>query len=481
MSALPGAPAAELRSSRLGLALAIGLYALTRIFFFSAGIRFDATPRYGFWQILDLQLLQENLLESVLYLHSQPPLYNLFLGLGLKLAPDRPEGLFHAIHLALGLAFTACFYRLCERLGVRRQVGLAALALFLVTPPSILFENWLFYSWPIAVMLTASALFVHRFVSGGRFADASALFALLAALALTRSSFHALWLLVCTGFVLLARRDVWRRSLAAAALPLALVAAVYLKNQILFDSPATSSWLGMNVSRITTFAVPEEERLRLVEEGALSPLALIAPFQDLDAYPERYRAWEPTGVAALDRPQKSNGWVNLNHAGYLGLSRAYLADALQVLRHHTAHYLAAVRFAAVIFFSPPSASEFLNDNAAHIRPWVDFYYRAVFGFAFGIPVAPMLMMAGALFVCGWALVRPDAFARPARYAILFLGLNLLYVIAVSTFLELWENNRFRFATTAPVLILLGVMSRKPTTIGRSDPHGGADAGPGGDR
>lgn len=453
-------------SARAGLLAALAIYAVSRIAFFAFGIRFDATPRFGFWQVLDLELLERDLLASVFYLHSQPPLYNLFLGLGLRLAPGEPDAFFHGVHLALGLVFTGCLYQLCERLEVRRPIALAAVALFLISPPSILFENWLFYSQPIAVMLLASALFVHRFAAEGRFSDAAILFGLLGALALTRSSFHALWLLLCTGFVLAARRNAWRRILAAAALPLALVAGVYLKNLILFDSPGTSSWLGMNLSRITTFALPEEERRELVRAGELSELALIAPFQDLDVYPARYRYAEPTGVAALDRPIKSNGWVNFNHAGYLELSRDYLRDARQVLLHHTASYLAAVRFAFVIFFSPPSASEFMNANAAHIRPWVDFYYRFVFGFVFEIPIVPMLMMATALGVCAWALLRPAAFDPPARLTVLFLGLNLLYILGVSSFLELWENNRFRFSTTAPVLLLDALLASRIVAGGR---------------
>lgn len=439
--------------SRAGLAAALLLYAATRVAFYALGIRFDATPRYGFWQLLDEKLLRGDLLHSLLYLHSQPPLYNLFVGLGLKVAPEEPGWLFHGVHLVLGLLLTTCFYRLCERLGVARGVTLAALALFLVTPPSILFENWLFYSYPVAVMLLASALFAHRFFSSGRPLDAAVLFGLLGGLALTRSSFHAVWLVLCTGLVLVARRDAWRRSLAAAALPLALVAAIYVKNAVLFGSPGTSSWLGMNVSRITTFAVPEEERRLLVERGELSELALMPPFQDLDVYPARYRQAEPSGVPALDAPIKSNGWVNLNHAGYIPLSRAYLEDARRVVLERPGDYLAAVRFAFLIFFSPPSASEFLNPNAAHIRPWVDFYYKAVFGFVFGFPIVPMAMMAAALAVCAHALWRPDAWGRAERWTLLFVGLNLLYVMGVSTFLELWENNRFRFATAAPVLVL----------------------------
>jgi len=302
-------------------------------------------------------------------------------------------------------------------------------------------------------MLLASALFYQRFASGSRPADAFALFALIGALALTRSSFHLLWVLLCVGFVLATRRDAWRTVAAAALLPLLLVGSLYAKNQLLFGNFGASSWLGMNVSRITTFAVPPEKREALVASGELSELALIPPFQDLDRYPERYRRVEPTGIPALDREIKSNGWVNLNNAGYIALSRDYLADARQVLLHHTGDYLEAVRFAFVIFFSPSSISEFLHGNQHRIQGYVDFYNALVFGFVFRVPVVTPILMLLALGLCAFALFRPETLDPPQRATVLFLGLNIVAVLGVSTFLELWENNRFRFATEAPVLVL----------------------------
>jgi hypothetical protein len=48
------------------------------------GLRFDASPWQGFWHLVDSDLLETRLAESILYLHSQPPLFNLALGLYAK-------------------------------------------------------------------------------------------------------------------------------------------------------------------------------------------------------------------------------------------------------------------------------------------------------------------------------------------------------------------------------------------------------------
>ncbi len=57
-----------------------------RLWFAHAGGSYIASPLDSAKQFLDPALLQHDLLSSLWYLHSQPPLFNLFLGLVLKAA-----------------------------------------------------------------------------------------------------------------------------------------------------------------------------------------------------------------------------------------------------------------------------------------------------------------------------------------------------------------------------------------------------------
>jgi hypothetical protein len=47
---------------------------------YAAGVRFDSSPLAFCWQLVDPDLLRTRLLESLFYLHGQPPLFNLYLG-----------------------------------------------------------------------------------------------------------------------------------------------------------------------------------------------------------------------------------------------------------------------------------------------------------------------------------------------------------------------------------------------------------------
>ena len=101
------------------LLLIISVFVLSRIVYFIVGIRFDHTPLMWFWQYADAGLLRNNLLETVYYLHSQPPLFNLFLGAILKSFPGHESLVFGLIYKALGLALAVSLFVLMRSLRIR--------------------------------------------------------------------------------------------------------------------------------------------------------------------------------------------------------------------------------------------------------------------------------------------------------------------------------------------------------------------------
>src|SRR4051794_34733179 len=103
------------KAAPLGVAL---LFLLSRGFAYARGVRFDVTPLTQSWQFLDPLALKDNLAQSLFYLHAQPPPFNLFLGLGLKLG--HPAAFFWGTFLCLGLALHLGLYGMCRRLGVPR-------------------------------------------------------------------------------------------------------------------------------------------------------------------------------------------------------------------------------------------------------------------------------------------------------------------------------------------------------------------------
>ena len=101
------------------------IFILSRIIFSLQGGSFLATPITFAKQYLDPVLLQNDLLRSLFYLHSQPPLFNFFLGTILKLSPI-PAITYDFIFKIVGLLIPLIFYGIFTRLGINRFVSFVA-------------------------------------------------------------------------------------------------------------------------------------------------------------------------------------------------------------------------------------------------------------------------------------------------------------------------------------------------------------------
>jgi len=77
---------AKVRSVDLLIILLV--YIASQAFYWAAGWKFDHSLLYFTMHLLDPELLRTRLLESLWYMHMQPPLFNLFTGWGLKLFPQ---------------------------------------------------------------------------------------------------------------------------------------------------------------------------------------------------------------------------------------------------------------------------------------------------------------------------------------------------------------------------------------------------------
>src|SRR5689334_4249032 len=135
------------RISSRTLLLMTAAFIASRVGFHRAGVRFDTSRLETMWQFLDANLLRTDLARSLLHLHAQPPLYNLFLGVVLKLFPGDGAAAFHAAHLVIGWAASLALVSLLIRLGVGTWLAVAATTLLMVSPAFVLYESWLSYSF----------------------------------------------------------------------------------------------------------------------------------------------------------------------------------------------------------------------------------------------------------------------------------------------------------------------------------------------
>lgn len=114
----------------------------------------------------------------------------------------------------------------------------------------------------MAVFLGIAALFLHKFISKWRLRDGIIFFSLGALAILTRSLFHPIWFLGTALLLLLIFKEKYQRKLILISLiiPLLVIGGWYGKNIYLFGVKEGSSWMGMNLAKMTTERLFQEEK-----------------------------------------------------------------------------------------------------------------------------------------------------------------------------------------------------------------------------
>jgi len=469
------------RTTALDAGFVAALWSVSVAAYFAAGVRFDTSPFPAYIQFIDDTLLRERLLESIWYSHAHPPLLNVVVGLALRAFGDNAWTALALLFHALGLIAALGIFALALRLSGSRLAAYACTSLVVLSPGFVLYQNWLMYTFLELVLLVVSAVALYRFLDHQSSGWAVAFFSSLAALVLTRGFFHLGW------FVLVAAYAIWaaqsrRQALSAAAVPLLLASLWYAKNYFYFGTFAASTMFGLGLSNIGTLTVPREDLAVLVEEGVVSPLALVSRYEQTALLFSASND-PPSGVPVLDLPRKSAGAFNYNFRPLIAINQQYASDSLAVIRHYPASYVIGVFIANRLFFSPSSMNEYFSPaNRAAVEPFERVFNPLLYGVAaearfiaqphFGFDQPPSLevntsvalvIWSGLLLVLGWLRVRP-AFVGPApddRRACITLGyllFVLLYVYGLGTLVELGENYRYRFVAEPLFVVVTAVLA-----------------------
>lgn len=473
------------RRDRLRIPLGLGVaFLLAQALFALAGVRFTPHMALSSEEVMDPALLRHHLWQTLLYLHAQPPLYNLFIGLWLKVfGTGRAFDLsLHVLFLLTALVAYVASYALQRRLGVGRGLAYAVSTALLVSPAFVLYENLAFYTLPVATLLLLASLALHAAVTGRRPWPWVAFFGLLFLLCGVRSTFVLpFYLAVALLLAWVLRRRA--RAILLAALPFGLlVFGFYAKNAVVFGQFTDSSWMGMNLAGTMYTHIPTARLRALVAAGRMPAIALVPRFSRVPVY----AGMAPPACAAIGAPilteaVTSVGRRNLDNCVYLGASQRYLQADLAGLRACPACFVYAVAHAWYIYFRPAEQYHLIpKSNRAAIAGWIrawplsaplhvdaaGLYLRLMHANGLRAHAArpktiyPWLVLTlvaalasgVAVTLGGLGSARDD----PRRIVCAWLTGVVLFVGVVSNIGEVGDNMRFRFATDPLSCCLLGV-------------------------
>jgi len=417
------------------------------------GIRFASETLGTLYQYLDPAILEDDLARGLYYLHAQPPLFNLGLGLVLKLFPDSFLPVFSMLMGASALALLLAMAWLMRRLGAPDWIAGVVVLLFALSPNFLVYRNWLFYTLPVALMLVAGAMALLLYLESGRKLALGSVAAATGAVMMTRSLFHPLWLVLVVAAVLpfLARRERRRLTIAFVA-PLLVVSLLFLKNQLLVGSFTGSTWLGLSLTK--RWPLSQEEVTKLKGSGVIPPYWQRRPFQEPDELAV-HGFFEDDGPAvhpALDAAYKTNGEPNFNHRDYVAISDALLEGDIRLIRRFPGRYVERTATALLLFLQPgPNSVHFLVDyDFARVHRYRDLLTRYLFlGGGVERPIRMLDPSPNLLLLIFPALLGVGAWSvlcGPAEHRALhaYMLVTVLWVTAVSNLVEIGENDRMRW-------------------------------------
>lgn len=453
------------------------VFAVSRVIYFALGVRPDTIPIGTYLQYIDPALLREHLWQSLFYLREQPPGFNLYLGLVLKTAAH-PEAVFFIVHLLMGLALAFSLMVVMMRLGVANWLAFLLAALFTSSPITVLYENWVFYEYPVMVSLTVAAWAMGRYIRAVKFRDALFFFVSLTVVASVRGVYHLSWFLLLASLLIWVTRNHWKRGLWAAAVPTLLIVAFYAKNYVVFgDMIPGQVYKKMNYAFMVQQQAPPEALERLKREGRISRILEIPEFETKTClYAEFVRQPAPTGILLLDMPQKTTGADNWNSAWTSKVADFYYRDAQVVARECPGLLWKQVR-ANLRTYLLPATDVYPFDqtqSANSLRPFLSWYERITAGELFVDPdpdsdTEPIAWLNVFLFpacLAGGLVLAIRGFwrsgdwtgERHARCAtILFLLFNIVYDSAVTILFSPGDHNRYREEVAPLYVILLGLL------------------------
>lgn len=344
---------------------AIVLYILSQFLYthvLKAG--FVITPLFYFLQYLDIELLKNDLWRSLLYLHAQPPLMNLIMGLMFHWFPAHVDVAVSWLYYLAGLAGIGFLSAGLSELGIRLSIRLSVIAVLCLFPTFALFARWA-YATHLEFVLSCALLYAlartqnEPEVTLRRVLTLGIPFCLLG---LIRAQWHPVIFCAWMALIRVLRRR--RASLRALALgtviTMAPIMLVIVKNGILFGVWGTSSWAGMNLSGVAANSI-NTQQLHELKDAHLVGRDFPVYFRHERAL-LAYRQWEREGRAlpASEHPSmrfyKANGMRNYNFQAYIEGGKQDMNDSLAIIRHYPLQYARHVLQRMWVMTQTPSIS-----------------------------------------------------------------------------------------------------------------------------
>jgi hypothetical protein len=435
----------------------VAVFIISRIIALLAGLHLNGWALAAYWQYLDLETLENNLLAGVWYDHAQPPAFNLLLGAVLKTGGRHSTLLFEMIFKGISLCNALLLFSIVKKLVVVDFLPLLVTLAYILSPATLIFECELFYTTTGSLLLLVSVYYLIRLTASGNRWNALGFILPLVLLCLTHSVYHIFWYFGVTVMIIFYFRNkrFMNYLIMASGAGILLVGSWYVKNKILFGRFTVSTWIGMNMARNMFHDHEVKDSSRIEAYEPFSKISVYRKFLD-SRFEDPYK-----GLNDRDLLQefKNDSFINETEVSYIPVSDLYLKAGLDYIRTHPGDYAKNVLQSSILYFAPANVYSLAAEQAARIKTYDAIYSFNLTHFAKGKQQRRVLLALSAIpkfliyFFVFLILIRYCIQSRSVTPWNLFIMVTMVYVFGTSSFIEHYENMRFRFETEPLFLIL----------------------------
>jgi hypothetical protein len=444
--------------SRKDILILFAAFVLSRIIVHLFGLEFQFDALYKYWQYLNISTLKDNLLIGVYYDHTQPPVFNLFLGFILKITGDAAPLVFAIFFKLVSLANALLLLSILKKVVNRGFLPIGISLLYLLSPATLVFENELFYTSFVSLLFLVACYNIVKLGNVINWKRTTGILLPLVLICLTRSMYHLLLLVILSAVLIYScrKRQNIRKLVIGSCFAILLTSSWYVKNYFIFGQFSTSSWIGMNMARNIFHDNEVKDSSKIEAFEPFLPVSTYKAFVDKDLV-KQYAGLNDTDLLL---ELKYDSLRNLKHIDFLKISELYLAASKKHVREHPVSYVKNVMQSMIIFFTPATRYSVTEKQARKIA-----YYDAVYSanlsvFAEGkqqrrialtISAIPQMLIYAFVLLMFWRNIR---ITRRISLLNAFIFLVIAYVFATGSLLEHYENMRFRFELQPLFYLLL---------------------------
>lgn len=232
------------------------LFLLTRFVIFILGIFPDSDLLSQMWQILNLELLENNLFKSLYYLHYQPPMWNFFIGLFVKTVGPNYKLIalcIYLFNLFCSLLNIFIFLKICNFFSLSKIKTYACFFIFIIFSASYIFyENYGHYThFTMTIYLFLIVNFL-LFAKTEKFFYEFFIYLSALLLVYTWSAFsHPLFIILIFGTIILIKyKKNLKKSIFTFLIAITISSLLSFKNKIELNFFGNSSWIGLQVIQV---------------------------------------------------------------------------------------------------------------------------------------------------------------------------------------------------------------------------------------